>query len=167
MHAYDVLRYGQLTLLSTLEGLPEEAYDVPGACGVWSVKDIMAHLASYELVLVDALLLLADGEAETPHLTRFTELREAFNDTEVDARRSMGMSEALAELNGAHEETLRLVRGMSPELLGRAGAIPWYGDEYAVDDLIVYQYYGHKREHGAQVEVFRDHTFVRERAGVA
>jgi hypothetical protein len=28
--------------------------------------------------------------------------------------------------------------------------------EYALDDFIVYQYYGHKREHCAQIAVFRD-----------
>jgi proline iminopeptidase len=28
--------------------------------------------------------------------------------------------------------------------------------EYALDDFIVYNYYGHKREHSAQIAVFRD-----------
>jgi hypothetical protein len=28
--------------------------------------------------------------------------------------------------------------------------------EYALDDYIVYAYYGHKREHSAQIAVFRD-----------
>lgn len=34
--------------------------------------------------------------------------------------------------------------------------MPWYGDAYALDDLIVYMYYGHKREHNAQIAAFRD-----------
>jgi hypothetical protein len=36
------------------------------------------------------------------------------------------------------------------------GTIPWYGAEYALDDLIVYFNYGHKREHAGQIGLFRD-----------
>ncbi len=55
MNAVDILKYGHLTVLQTLDGFPESAWDTQGACGVWSVKDIIAHLASYEQVLVDVL----------------------------------------------------------------------------------------------------------------
>lgn len=157
MNAADVLRYGQLTLLGTLEGLGDNGVDQPGACGVWSVKDIFAHLASYELVLVDVLGAEAGEVSDTPHLDRFATMGPAFNDAEVAARAKMGMEEVLAELGEAHDETLRLVAAIPPERLREPGTLPWYGAEYAIDDLIVYQYYGHKREHGAQVDAFRDH----------
>lgn len=157
MNATDVLRYGQLTLLGTLEGLSDDARDRPGACGDWSVKDIFAHLASYELVLVDALGAEAGERRDTSHLDRFTTLGPAFNDAEVAARADVGMAAVLAELGEAHDETLRLVATIPPERLREPGTLPWYGADYAIDDLIVYQYYGHKREHGAQVEAFRDH----------
>ena len=42
------------------------------------------------------------------------------------------------------------------EVLRRPGTLPWYGAQYALDDFIVYQYYGHKREHTAQINVFKD-----------
>ena len=35
-------------------------------------------------------------------------------------------------------------------------SFPWYGKEYALDDFIVYTFYGHKREHSAQIAAFRD-----------
>jgi hypothetical protein len=41
--------------------------------------------------------------------------------------------------------------------LRSTGTIPWYGEQYSIEDLIVYQYYGHKREHVAQIWVYRDH----------
>jgi len=156
MHAHDVLRYGHLTLLRSLQGLPEPMGDRPGACGIWSVKDIIAHLGSYEIVLVD-VLQSADMGVETPNLARFLELGPGYNDAEVDARRAMGMPEVLAELNEAHERSLATVARRSPESLRQVGTIPWYGDAYSLDDLIVYQYYGHKREHAAQIEMVRDH----------
>ena len=37
------------------------------------------------------------------------------------------------------------------------GTISWLAEEYSIEDLIVYQYYGHKREHVAQIWVYRDH----------
>jgi hypothetical protein len=32
-----------------------------------------------------------------------------------------------------------------------AGTIPWYGPEYSLNDLVVYQMYGHRREHDPQL----------------
>jgi hypothetical protein len=52
---------------------PEMAWETPGACGVWSVKDIIAHLASYERVLVDILTTFTGG-GSTPALNSCVEL---------------------------------------------------------------------------------------------
>ena len=62
MNVLDILKYGNLTLLKSVEGLPEEKWEVGGVCGVWSVKDIMAHLASFELMLAEALDTLLGAE---------------------------------------------------------------------------------------------------------
>lgn len=158
MNADDVLRYGHLTLLGTLQELPAGARDQPGACGTWSVKDIVAHLASYELVLLDILRTAAGEASAAPHLDRFVSLGPAFNDAEVAARRDATFETVLAELDDAHAGTLRVVARIPAERLRETGTLSWYGDAYALDDLIVYQYYGHKREHGAQVAAFRDHA---------
>ena len=47
MNAVDILKSGQQTVLQAIEGFPETCVDVPGACGAWSVQDIIAHLASF------------------------------------------------------------------------------------------------------------------------
>lgn len=61
MNAVGILKYGQQTVLQTLRSFPEASWETPGACGVWAVKDIIAHLASYELVLIDVLSTFAKG----------------------------------------------------------------------------------------------------------
>ena len=43
MNAKDILKYGQGTVYQTIEGFPESAWEKGGACGIWSVKDILAH----------------------------------------------------------------------------------------------------------------------------
>lgn len=161
MNAVDILKYGHLTVLQTIDGFPESAWDTPGACGVWSVKDIIAHLASYEQVLVDVLTSFG-GSDPTPVLNRFIELGSQFNDTEVNRRKEKTMKEVLGEYNDTHAQVMSMVAQLPPETLRQTGTLPWYGAIYALDDFLVYAYYGHKREHSAQIAVFRDH--LRERS---
>jgi DinB superfamily len=156
MNAKDILKYGQLTVLQAIDGFPEAEWETPGACGVWSVKDIIAHLASYEQVLVDILTSFT-SDGPTPVLGRYIEQGGQFNDNEVGSRQAKKIQEVLAEFNDAHARTLSLIADIPAETLRQNGTLPWYGMAYALDDVLVYMYYGHKREHSAQVAAFRDH----------
>ena len=156
MNATDILKYGQLTALQAIDGFPETAWETPGACGVWSVKDIIAHLASYEKVLIDVLTGFV-GRHQTSYLDMFTELGAQFNDTEVERRKERTVKEVLDELNDTHAQVIALVERIRPEVFRHVGTLPWYGMDYALDDVLVYMYYGHKREHSAQIAAFRDH----------
>lgn len=154
MHARDVVKYGQLTLLGAVDGLAEAAWEEPGVCGAWSVRQIVAHLDSYEAVLLDVLGQMA-GEPERGDLARYRAPDGHFNDDAVAARATQSPAALLASLQVTHGRCLELLERMPPELLARTGTIPWYGAEYAVDDFIVYANYGHKREHCAQIDRFR------------
>jgi uncharacterized damage-inducible protein DinB len=155
MNATDILKYGQLTLLRTFDAFPQEAWETEGACGYWSVKDIIAHLASYEQVLIDILTSFTGG-GSTPALNAYLEQGDQFNDLEVDKRKDQTMQDVLAELKDAHAQTMSLIVNIPPETLRQTGTIPWYGADYSLDDLLVYMYYGHKREHSAQIAAFQD-----------
>ncbi len=91
MHAQDILRYGHLTVVSTVEGFPREHFDVPGAVGYWSAKDVIAHLASYELALVELLQSILDP-CPTPLLDQLKADGQAFNDQQVDVSARAGRS---------------------------------------------------------------------------
>ena len=155
MNARDVLQYGQRTALAAVEGFPEVSLDVAGACGSWSVKDIIAHLTSYEEVLIDILSGFL-GRHATPSLDRYIELGERFNEVEVEKRRDRTARALLDEFGDAHAQVMELASGISSDTFRQVGTLPWYGAEYALDDLLVYMYYGHKREHSAQIAAFRD-----------
>lgn len=155
MNATDILKYGQGTALQAIEDFPEAAWEKTGACGAWSAKDILAHLASYEEVLVDILSTFV-GRHTTPYLDKFTGLGGQFNDTEVERRRSRSVKEILDEFSDAHAQVMSLAAQIRPEQFRQVGTLPWYGMEYSLDDVIVYMYYGHKREHSAQIAAFRD-----------
>src|ERR1019366_9124892 len=155
MNAADILKYGQQTVHQTLKSFPEAAWEESGACGEWSVKDIIAHLASYELVLVDILMRFATN-GSIPALDKFIELGSQFNDYEVSQRKEKTLKEVLQEFDEAHSVTMSLLAAIPAEVLRQNGTLPWYGIDYALDDVIVYMYYGHKREHSAQIAAFQN-----------
>src|ERR1051326_1555250 len=140
MNAVDILKYGHQTVLQATDGFPEREWETAGACGVWSVKDILAHLVSYEEVLVDILSTFISRQP-TPHLDRFIELGGQFNDAEVEKRKRRTVKEVLDEFHDAYAQVTSLAAQIRPEQFRQEGTLPWYGMGYALDDVIVYMYY--------------------------
>ena len=155
MSAQDILKYGQQSVLQTLHSFPEALWETPGACGVWSVKDIIAHLASYERILVDILTTFTGG-GSTAVLNSYVELGSQFNDIEVSRRKAETIQDVLAEFNDTHLQVMSLRVNFPAETHRKFGTFPWSGSGYALDVILVYLYYGHKREHSAQIAAFRD-----------
>ncbi len=155
MNADDVLKYGDRTVMNAIKGLDEAECLVEGVCGWWSVRHIIAHLASHELVLNDVLNSFL-GETGTPNLDNYTSQHLAFNDMEVEKRKDMRYADIVREYEQASARTRDLITRIPLEQRRRAGLLPWYGSEYDLEDMIAYSNYGHKREHCAQIAVYRD-----------
>lgn len=155
MNLEDVLKYGHLTVVHSLDGLDEEQALVGGVCGWWSTRHIVAHLASHELVVADVLDQLL-GATDTPNLKNFLAQGFSFNDIEVDKRNDVSFPDLVREYNEAHERVRSLAARIPLELRRKTGTLPWYGAEYDLEDLVAYSNYGHKREHCAQIAVYRD-----------
>ena len=153
VNADDVFRYGHLTVLGAVEGFPVEQWETPGVCGVWSAKDVIAHLASYELATGDAFAGIL-GEEATETLGLMMSRGETFNDTQVEERRGQSPEETLAEYTRAHERAAEKLARIPLEQRRQVGILSWYGAEYDLEDLITYMSYGHKREHSAQIAEF-------------
>ncbi len=154
MNTSDILKYGDLTWLKAIQAIPESHRNDSGVCGFWSAKDLLAHLVSYELMLGDVLTQTLGKDEPVPTLDHFLRAYTAFNNVEVENRETQSWQDTLSEYNTAHERVMSLVAEFAPEKLREPGVIPWYGTEYSLDDFIVYTNYGHKREHGAQVDAF-------------
>jgi len=157
MNARDILYYGHDFVTRNLADLPMEHWETENVCGWWSTKLIIAHLASFEFVLVDVLTSFLEEDANTDRLNEMLQLGgEGFNDHAIQVRRAKTPAEQYAEYTAVCQSTLDLVARLPEETLRQPGTLPWYGEAYALDDYIVYQFYGHKREHTAQVNVFKD-----------
>jgi hypothetical protein len=156
MNAQDVLKYGHLWAHKHVDGLSEEQCLVNGVCGVWSVKDILSHLGSYEFILTEVLASCL-GPILTPTLNLLTSMDgDSFNDLQVDLRKDKSVTAVIDEYDEAYHKVITLLPRIDERTLSQPGTLPWYGNEYSLDDFIVYQYYGHKREHCAQIAVYRD-----------
>jgi hypothetical protein len=156
MNALDILKYGDNEVQKALQPLPVEHWETNGVCGWWSVKDILSHLASFEHVLDEVLSgFLEPGD--TPYLESMaTSGPGGFNDIEVDKRRDWTPAQVKADYDDTYRRVKELAARIPPETWRQVGTLPWYGDEYSLDDYVVYGFYGHKREHMAQVNVFKD-----------
>lgn len=155
MNAADVLHYGHREVLRAIGGLPEGQWETSGVCGVWSAKDVVAHLASFEKLLIEMVGML-EGEEPGPTLGQRMADGDQFNDNQVAQYRARDPEQVLAEYTSACEKSSALVAEIPAEILRQQGTLPAYGLEYAFDDMLVYMYYGHKREHSAQIHAFLD-----------
>jgi len=160
MHAVDALMYGNRTLMMALDKVPEGEWQTEKVCGWWSVKDIMAHLTSYELALAEVLKGFV-GETAGEILSEF--VRPDFDDRQVAKRMEMSPQEVLQEYQRAFEYNMILARQVPDEKWRETGALPWYGEEYDLKDLVAYVFYGHKRAHSTQLDVFSDRFKVGKR----
>lgn len=155
MHAVEILQRGHLAVMDAIEDLTEEEWLAPEVCGRWSAKDIMAHLASYERALVEALRS-ARGEPPGGYLTGLIRDGELFNETQVALRVGYSAVEVVAQYAEAHVQAMDLAAALPPSLYINSGFLPAYGMGYDLEDFIVYMLYGHKKEHAAQIKVFRE-----------
>lgn len=86
MNASEQLEKSNLLVIQVVDDLPETAWDMPGVCGNWSVKDIVAHLASYEHIVVEVLSIFQKDQP-TPSILKFLDQPDQFNAAEVAARK--------------------------------------------------------------------------------
>jgi hypothetical protein len=115
----------------------------------------MAHLASFEQVLAELLTSLEDASASTPTLELFISNTPEFNNPQVALRKDHAPAQVLAEYQDWHQQVRELVRKLPAEKFKEVGILPWYGAEYDLEDFLIYTYYGHKREHSAQIALYK------------
>jgi hypothetical protein len=152
MNAHDILFYGNRNLLESLERIPPDQRNTTGVVGWWSARECMAHLAIFEEELVEVLeSVIGDG-----HVPAAAQMSPDMNDILVAQRDHESFDQLMQEYQNAHTRVMELIEQIPPEKLGEVGTIPWYGEEYSLDDFLVYTYYGHKREHAGRFEMFDD-----------
>ncbi len=147
MQVLDVMRYGQDMVMETARRYrPEDWSRV--ALGVWTAKDLLGHLSAFEVRMADVLATFVD---EAPASDLMSADTETFNDDQAAIRTDWPIEQVLEEFTSAHARLMAHAVRIPAERWRELGTIPWYGADYSLDDLVIYQLYGHKREHDPQL----------------
>src|SRR5689334_22975669 len=94
----------------------------PGAVGVWSVKDVLAHIAFWERYMVR--ILRASAHGETPQLDAEDET-ERRNASVVAQYYLRPLSTVIADWQAAREELLDELEALSSADLHDPNRFPW------------------------------------------
>ncbi len=154
MNPLDILRYGQRDIDGLIDRMRPGDWDAI-ALGTWTTKDLVGHLGAFEVRFVEILTTFL-GEEPSTQLIAISPA--TFNDDQAAVRRDWTAEAIVAELRDAHAAAMALVPRIPAERWREVGTIPWYGPEYALDDLVVYLMYGHKREHAPQLGAVLERT---------
>ena len=115
-------------LMETVNGIPEERLAEPGAVGVWSVKDLLGHIAYWDAVAADNAAQLARGE------TIEDEDWQLLNERSATERAGWPLEQIRAELERSHARVLDAL-DRYPELSEEhwSGETWEHYDEHVVD----------------------------------
>ncbi len=155
MHILRIMESGHKNFLKTLENLPEEQWTNAFVTGSWTIRDIVAHLATSEALTVESFQKVLDPLADTPLLDeRSREETNEFNAARLEERKDTSGPELLAEYTASYEALKKLVQTVPAGIMTKPDVIVRYGAPSSLEDLIALDY-GHKRHHLAQIKLFR------------
>ena len=94
-------------LHEALDGLTDEEMSAPGAVGEWSVRDLLAHVATWEEEALKALPVIVRGGK----LPRYASVGgiDAFNARQQEAKRHLTLEHLRLEMAATHQRLLALL----------------------------------------------------------
>src|SRR5438045_3777199 len=99
-------------LRESYAGLPDSHMTEPGVTGDWSVKDILAHVTTWEEEALKYLPLIIEG-GTPPRYVSYGGI-DAFNAQRTEQKRSLSLAEILGQLDETHARLIDYV-GSVPE----------------------------------------------------
>lgn len=154
MRTLDLIEKGHQLVLSAVEGLSATDAEVPGACGRWSIREIVAHLASYEALAVEVLTHL-DSESSGRLVTGWLDDRAAFNHFQTNRLSDHSLDRLIASYSANYEVLVNEYLRIPDARLRRTRGLAWYGTHRPVYAFLVDIAYKHKRTHALQIVTHR------------
>lgn len=111
----DKLEKAWADLKASYAGLSEAQMTEPGVTGTWSVKDILAHVTTWEEEALKMLPLLRKGVTPPRYADAYGGLN-AFNALMSERKRGLSLSEVLAQLDDTHRRLIEYVHSVPDDL---------------------------------------------------
>ncbi|MBE0411989.1 MAG: DinB family protein [Anaerolineales bacterium] len=121
-------------------------------CGEWMLKDLLGHIADWNIFGVAALDGWAAGEKFPAD---FSAGLDAWNREHVEKRQAMPWDQVWSDLQGSHQALVNCLTGLSQADLERLHSTPWGSEKMTPYELALI-FLGHYREHAADVRVALD-----------
>lgn len=137
-------------LYDALAGLTEQQMTVGAVEGVWTIKDILGHIASWERAVLEPLrCYAAGGPYEAEPIPQF----DPWNLAEADRKRAMPLAAVRDELEAVRAALIKLASEL-PRALAEHTVIFSWGDRgtiaYGLDVLC-----GHEWQHTEAIRRWR------------
>ena len=151
----DDLRAARSTLLDAINDLTDEQLLQPGAVGIWSVKDTLAHLAVWEAELVTALARIEQQKRGIPRIMEIDEDIDEWNDEQYRQNAARPLDSILADFHGVHKYLIQAVEALDDKVLDDNRQFEWMEGE-PLTYLILETAVWHEEEHAADILAWRD-----------
>jgi hypothetical protein len=148
------VRQARAELVSVVEGLTDDEMMRPGAAGIWSVKDIMAHLVTWEAELVTALSgKLARPFKASPEIVKIEDIDE-WNAEQYHLNAGRPLAMVLSDFQGVHKHLLLAIEALDEKLLEDPLRFDWMEGE-PLSYLILETAAWHEHDHAADIREWR------------
>lgn len=148
------LRAARKELQESIVGLSEDDFLRPKAIDKWTLKDLIAHVASWDEEIVR--VLQAFSMQSQPLYSYLISDRNGFavwNEEQVAARRERTVNETMSEFEIARRDLIQVIEGLTDPVLNRSKMTSW-GKPATGFELVMTQV-EHDREHMAQIRSYR------------
>jgi hypothetical protein len=113
-------------LFKTIEGVEKKRLLEPGACEQWSVKDILAHLAEWQTMLLGWYDEgLKGNNPQTPAADLKWNQIPALNERIYQKWKNAPLEKVFQELDTTHKRTVELAESLPEDVLFRQQLYPW------------------------------------------
>jgi uncharacterized protein (TIGR03083 family) len=103
-----------MALQASYAGLADSSLTEPGVVGDWSVKDILAHVTTWEEEALKYLPLILAGSRPPRYSTAYGGI-DAFNAQMTEQKRGLPLSEVLRRLDQTHRRLIDYVHSAPEE----------------------------------------------------
>ena len=132
------------------QGLSEEEMTQVQVEGVWTIKDVLGHIASWEEICLEPLRRYADGD---PFKVEVIKDYLILNEELAARKQDMPLDVILDELDAIRQKLVATASKLSAEQWEQRVLFPW-GDEGAVAEMLD-ELYQHELEHVHAIQQWR------------
>lgn len=150
----EMLEHARLFLQAATSGLANDRLEGEPVNGVWTVRDIVAHLVGWERELHEEAraVVRRNGAVFTYTIDSAHDWKE-WNAQQVELRKGKSVGQVFLELEQVQLAVIEWVRGLPESRLHHEASYPWGGKGTVSWLLSILA--GHKVSHGERIRAWR------------